>query len=118
MKKKVISMSFYFIYQNRSKMALCKQCLITISYSLKTIPNILDFKKVSNKKNNQILVEILKQRSRFIPNHEFLIIVDGSRYKISIIDMDNNCVQLKQYFLHYDGKKLVPVSVRLVKIQL
>ena len=97
-------------------MALCQQCLITLSFSLKKIPSVLDFKKVSNKKNNSILVEILKQKTRFIPNHEFLIIVDGSRYKISIIAVNNNYVHLKQYFLHYDGEKLVPVSVRLVEI--
>jgi len=97
-------------------MEICQKCLITLSFSLKEIPNSLEFKKVSNKKNNIILVEIMAHHIKFAPNYKFIITVDGSRYGIHIISMNMKKVYLKQYFLHYNSVNLVPVSVRFVKI--
>ncbi len=96
----------------------CKECKISLGFKIGEVPANqagIDFKNVPVREN-AILDQILASPHHKTIGAKFIILVDGSRYGIEIIGKSNNCVLLKQHFLHYDGKrgKLVPVSVRFV----
>ena len=102
---------------------LCKSCKITKSFPINKIPKIPDYGVVSNKSDNDILIQIYASRQKIATNAKFMILVDGSRYKIEVISVKNVSthnreIVLKQYFLHYDAKRgqLMEVNVRFVKI--
>ncbi len=99
---------------------LCKMCEITLNYPTNKFPKNIEYKSVSNDKNNDVLVEIMKNKKRLKKNEKFLIIVNESRYGIFIQYSDKSKVILEQNFLHYDSNKMMLVSVykRLVKILL
>ena len=98
----------------------CKSCYISLNFTIRNIPKQIDFKKVSILEDNDVLVEILKNKNKFNKNNSFIILVNGSRYGIYISNTDKNHVYLKQYFLHYDStkKNLFPKFVRFVKLVL
>ena len=78
---------------------------------------LADFKKV-RVHGNEILTEILaKMPAKVIPEQQFIVLVDGSRYGIQILAVSKKQTVLFQHFLHYDGKKLTSVNHRRVVIQ-
>lgn len=102
---------------------LCEKCSISLSFGVNRIPSNCDFVQVSNRADNDILLEIFKSKEKLTSSYPFIILVNGSRYSIELLSknvLSRNRVEmnLKQIFLHNDciRKKLVPVSVRLVKI--
>lgn len=95
---------------------ICDKCEITLAFPVGKPPKQINFMSVSNNSTNTVLVEILKLKACFIRGNRFIIIVDGSRYGIEIVNVTSDVIYLKQFFLHYDGGKLVPFVVRLVKI--
>jgi hypothetical protein len=115
---------------------MVNECKISLNYSLRDLPpNVgLLMDKSNFFKNveifhNSILDEIMKNYQKIISNGTALIIVDGSRYTIEHVILNNNLKQnfnikqnflVKQYVNHYDSKqeKLIPVYVRYVWISL
>lgn len=95
---------------------LCSKCEISLNFSVNKIPPHFDYKLVSTSKNNEVLREILENKNKIQKPCKFLILVDVARYGIEVMRTTKDTVLLKQFVLHYNGKELVPVYVRFVKI--
>jgi hypothetical protein len=95
---------------------LCDKCEISLAYPVRDFPSRVDYRPVSNKTDNEILVRILHRKTSFVKGNKFIVLVDGSRYGIEIVNVNKQYVSLKQYFLHYNGDNLVPTVVRSVNI--
>lgn len=106
---------------------LCKRCRITKSFPTRDLPSsskLLDYQDVNKTHTNRILLGIYENKEKIRDKQEFLILVDGSRYKIEVVELiknDNLKIKsaiLKQYFMHYDSHigQLVCVNVRYVEI--
>ncbi len=101
-------------------MSLCEKCEISLSFSVGKVPSKFDYKPVSNtEKGNPILAVIIQHKQKLKELAKFKILVDGSRYGIEVIKVTSSYYHLKQFFLHYDGKRcqLIPVWVRYVIIK-
>ena len=97
-------------------MKLCSECLISLSYKLSYQLSKVTYNSVCNTSKNFILFKILENKSKLTQNNKFIILVDGNRYGIEILSATHKLVCLKQYFLHYNGNQLIPITVRYVQI--
>lgn len=89
----------------------CIRCEISLNYPANKFPINYDMKKVSSGQDNILLHKILSDKRK-----KFLVLHDGARYGIEILNDTKRTTLLKQYVLHYNGEKLVPVYVRMVRI--
>ena len=96
---------------------LCSLCEISLNFQVNKVPGKFDLKKVPNDGINEILREILENNYRLMTKNKFIIMVDEARYGIEVCKIEKGTIYLKQYVLHYNGRNLVPVYVRFVRIK-
>lgn len=96
---------------------LCKRCEISLNFPMGKIPKYFNYKPVPTSNNNTVLGEILREsKQRNYTKDKFIILVDGARYGIKILNTLNDVIHLQQYVLHHNGENIIPVYVRYVKI--
>ena len=99
---------------------ICQACHISLNFPVNKVPPKLDFKLVNNTEENNILLEIFLNEDKLYPGSKFVIMVDGGKYGIEVCSIkgtvEKSIMYLKQFVLHYNGSRLVPVYVRYLKI--
>jgi len=96
-----------------------ERCLISLAVTRDDAQSrkILSSVKEVPIENNEILDELVdKLPTKPIVGDQYLILVDGSRYGIQIIDDDCNKTCFYQHFLHYEHERLNRVNYRQVVI--